>query len=371
MIAKLLKVAAPVLVACYLLLVPNSAHAARLYFYPDELDVVAGGSFVVEVRLDTEGESVNAVHVKGNVTGGILESVTTANSIIDIFINASVDENRRTFHFYGGTPNGFSGDGIIGRLNITSGRPGEVNITFDEETQILSGEGVDISETATLNTAKIISLEPSANHIIITSRSHPDQNQWYNKSDVNLHWDLEDGVEYSYLVSLDPKAVPDETPDRPTGDLIWQGDISLSGLGEGIYYFTLRRIGQDGVTRYRMMIDKSAPEWIGFEMSDGVAETQYTDFITLFAKDKLSGINRYEVRVDNEEPKIILSPYLLPDDYFTLTFSAIDNAGNKTEKTIVSDSQKAITWIYIISALMALGAIIVLVKPIRKRIFTN
>jgi len=347
------------------------AHAAQLYFYPDNLDVVAGGSFVVEVRLDTEGESVNAIDISGNVTGGIIESVTTANSLIDIFLNSSAID-KETFNFAGGTPGGFVGSGIIGRLNITTTMPGSLSVTFDESSQLLSGSGESLEPSdILLKSVTINALQPSANPIIITSKSHPNQNNWYNKENLQLHWDLEDGVDYSYLVSLDPAATPDDTPDKPQGTLLWLGDINIEGLDEGIYYFTLKRVGEESIARFRAMIDTTPPEWLGFETNEGVPETNYKDFVSFIAKDELSGINHYEVTVDNSPPKLIIAPYLLPEDYLKIKITAFDNAGNAIDENIIGDTQKNIIVIYIVVGLIVLGSAIVAIKPIRERLFTK
>ena len=346
------------------------AEASKLYLYPDSIDVIAGDSFVLEVRLDTEGESVNAVDITGNVDDGIVENVLTADSIIEILIHAGALDSD-TFHFIGGIPGGYVGNGVIGRVSITAVKPGTLAVTFGEESIILGESGKSLKDQTATRGSNINVLQPSENHILITSKSHPDQNKWYNEKDLHLHWDLEEGTEYSYLVSLDPMAVPDDTPDRPKGELLWLGDINIGGLNEGIYYFTLKRVGQDALARFRTMIDTTPPEWVGFEVSEGVPETNYQAFVTFLAKDKQSGINHYEVKVDNERPQNVLAPYILPSGYLNITISAIDNAGNHIEKNIIGDSQRNILVLYAIVGLMVLGAAVVAIRPIRERIFTK
>ena len=359
-----------VFVLSYIFVFSYDAHAAQLYLYPDNLDVRTGASFVVEVRLDTEGESVNAIDITGTVENGIIESITTANSIIDIFIDATA-VGQNTFHFSGGTPGGFVGSGIVGRLSITATKPGSLSISFGNAT-ILSGSGESLLSEIKVRSATENVLQPNGDHIIITSKSHPNQNEWYNEKDLKLHWNLENGMEYSYLMSLDPGAVPDDTPDKPQGTLEWQGDISINDLTDGINYFTLKRVGENSVARYRAMIDTVPPEWLGFEKSAGVAETEYKDFLSFLAKDELSGINHYEVGVD-DSPSVLLTSqsYILPSEYTHITITAFDNAGNITEKDIVSSTAKKITLIYVIAGLMVIGAVIVMVRPLRKRVFTK
>ena len=354
----------------YYVLGTNVTHAAQLFFYPETIDTVAGESVVFEIRINTEGRAVNAIDISGNIQNGLIESVTTANSVIDIFIDASATDGN-SFRFSGGTPGGFIGSGIIGRVLVTAVAPGTLGLSFDTSSKLLSEEGKSLEAETTLREANANVLQPSANHIIITSKSHPDQSTWYSEKNLHLHWDLEGGEEYSYLVSLNPGAVPDDVPDKPTGLLEWQGDVTINGLDDGISYFTLKRVGEEGLARYRALIDTAPPYWIGVEESDGVPETNYRRFVSFLAKDELSGINHYEVKVDNGQAETILAPYILPDEYLKITLNAVDNAGNRAEYTIRGKIQRNITSLYIIVGLLVLGALIALVRPIRERIFTK
>jgi len=224
---------------------------------------------------------------------------------------------------------------------------------------------------AAANEASAKVAEKSDRYIEITSRSHPNQNAWYNEENLHLRWDLEDGVEYSYLVSLEPVAVPDNNPNKPTGQLLWLGDVNIEGLTQGIYYFTLKRVGESEISRYRAQIDTTPPEWIAVETNAGVPETNKQDFVTFLARDELSGISKYEVAVDGGEPKGILPPYILPTDYSKVVITAYDKAGNTVSHTILGETGKKEFGVYIIVALIIIGGAVVAIRPIRERIFTQ
>jgi len=360
-------ITALVLLTTYYLL--PTAHAARLYFYPQNVNVAEGDSYIVEVRIDTEGELINALEIGGSVSNGSIKSISTDNSLIQIFISSSHTDN--SFRFTGGTPGGFTGDGIIGRLTIRASQSGETLVAFDENPNLLSGIGQNISAPINFINASANITARSQNHIDISSRSHPDQNTWYNETNLHLRWNLEDGIEYSYLVSLDPTAVPDNTPDKPTGKLQWQGDISIEGLSQGIYYFTLKRVEESDIFRYRAMIDTIPPSWIAVELSEGVQETGGQSFVTFIAKDDLSGISHYEVRVDKNAAQDAIAPYILPDHYGKITLTAYDNAGNSIDETIISEGERRVFGIYIVVLLIIIGGAVVGIKPIRERIFAE
>ena len=366
-IVKVLLCTAILLTTYYLL---PTAYAARLYFFPQNISVSEGDSFVVEVRLNTEGELINAIDVEGNVSTGIIESINTSNSLIQIFVE-STQTGDNTFRFTGGTPGGFEGDGIIGRLNVRATETGESNINFDKSAKVLTALGQKTAiPLSFIDTTAEIS-PPSLNRIKLSSRNHPDENKWYSNTTLNIHWDLEDGVEYSYLVSRDQSAMPDETPDQPEGKLEWQGDISIEGLDNGIFYFTVKRVGETDIARLRTMIDTTPPEWVAFESSEGVPETRDRAFLTFIAKDELSGISHYEALVDREPAESVTAPYILPNDFGTVTIIAYDNAGNSVERTVIGETQRNVLILYIVVLLIAIGGAVVAIRPIRERIFTE
>jgi len=350
-----------------IILVTPHANAARLYFYPQNASIIEGDSHVVQVRIDTEGESINALEIGGTVTNGLIESINTANSLVQIFVGSSFVDN--SFSFTGGTPGGFIGDGIIGVLTIRPTGEQNISIEFDENPNLLSGLGQSLSSQISVLSAAANVTTRNEDYIDISSKSHPDENSWYNETNLHLRWGLEDGVEYSYLVSLDPAATPDDIPDRPSGQLEWQGDISIEGIDQGIYYFTLKRVGQDDIFRYRAMVDTAPPNWIAVESSVGVAETGGLPFVSFVAKDDLSGISHYEVRVDKGLPNTVFAPYVLPEHYGRITITAYDNAGNTVEETIISDTERRAFGIYIVVLLIVIGGAVVAIKPIRERVF--
>jgi len=133
----MLKIGTVVFVLSYIFVLSYDAYAARLYFFPQNISVSEGDSFLVEVRLDTEGESVNAIDIEGSVGAGIIESINTSNSLIQLFVE-STRTGDNSFRFAGGTPGGFKGDGIIGRLNVRATETGTTNINFDKSAKILT-----------------------------------------------------------------------------------------------------------------------------------------------------------------------------------------------------------------------------------------
>jgi len=170
---------------------------------------------------------------------------------------------------------------------------------------------------------------------IISSKTHSDQDEWYPESTLHLHWHLEEETKYSYLISYDPLAEPDEIADEPEGKLTWMGDIEYKGLEDGIYYFHLKQATKNKQQElewgpkvtFRAMIDTSLPEEFELEFTE-IEGKNYLVFIT---KDKTSGVEYYEVKEGKGSFAKAISPYLLKDQNLrsAIEVRAIDGAGNK------------------------------------------
>src|SRR3989344_1850815 len=117
-----------------------SAHAARLYISPSEGAYVPGESFLVQVRVDPQGECVNAAEVYMSYPTNILEAQDAAQggSIFTLWISEpQVNPKLGTISFSGGIPGGYCGR--------TSGDPGLTNVlaTIPFKFKDIEGLGVE------------------------------------------------------------------------------------------------------------------------------------------------------------------------------------------------------------------------------------
>jgi len=326
----------------------NQAEAATLYFYPQNIDVFQGENVVLEVRLDTEGETVNAIEAVGEILGsGIsIGSIDTSNSLLQILLE-NPEAGGNTFRFIGGVPKGFNGQGIIGRLNLTLNQTGTKRIVFSDSSRVLenSDTGMELS-LKKLESLITVSVKPK-DYIELSSRTHPVKNQWYSAREVNIHWELEPGAKYSYLVSQEPVTEPDDVADMPTGDKIWQGDIALQDLADGIYYFSVKKVSSTTVSRYPIFQDATLPEWTSVMLNQGTVESDGKPFVTFLAKDVTSGIDYYEIQVDSDEFQRVNPPNFVIEkpDYKRVVVRAYDKAGNVIEESIETKGGDYSLWI--------------------------
>ncbi len=374
MVLRQHKVLATLVLLPFFVGVPT-ALAAQIYFFPSEISLSLGETAILEIRMDTEGESISAVEVIGSINSNIttIGAIEPVNTLVKVFVDISLT-GERSFRILGGTPNGFQGTGIIGRLLIRADKTGQAEAAFDNISKaILNTEG-GTEATLKFNRAYItvgeavctLTVRGSLSRIVpsgldCSSDFAPSHRLPRNRiGELKLHWDLEEGTLYSYLVSLDPVAVPDGTPDRPEGDLVWMGDITVSGLENGIYYFAVKKVGDNPVSHYRAMIDTIAPAWVDFKTSSEAGITGGEEFASFLAEDSLSGISRYEAKVDDQDPEEVISPYVLPSRYKKMTITAYDRAGNSMEKMITAEYGQPTLLDLLLGVVIILGVVVVL-----------
>ncbi len=233
----------------YLLLFPLFTGAATLYLLPQSQTIYQGDSFLVEVRLNTEGEEINAIEAYLEFPQDKLEAVNIGKgeSILTLWIKEPSFSNQTgEISFGGGMPKGFNGEGklltLIFSVNQRNIQRESASITFKEEDcKVLLNDGKGTEAELTFLEGNYEIIKKPEGLPVISSRTHPDQDKWYKAKTLHLHWDLIEGAEYSYLLSHDPLAEPDEIPDKPEGELIWMGDMEYQGLEDGIYYFHLQQ----------------------------------------------------------------------------------------------------------------------------------
>jgi four helix bundle protein len=361
------------LFSIFYILSPLRGWAATLFLMPQSEEIFKGDSFFVEVRLDTEGEEINTADVKVTLPDNSIEVIDfeKGGSIFTLWVKEP-DIKEREISFLAGVPGGFIGNGLIGRINFLGKEVGKAEIDFSKDSMVLLNDGKGTPANLTFLDGSYEVLEKSKDLPVIYSSTNRDQNKWYKSSTLHLHWDLVSGAEYSYILSQDPSAEPDNTPDKPEGDLIWMGDMEYKNLEDGIYYFFLKQKlpEKDWSPRvtFRAMIDTTKPE----EFKPEIAEIEGKKYLVFSTTDKISGVDHYEIATLNQggiffnakpklEWKVGKNPYLLGDQKLSKIFvKAIDKAGNEQISEITLPSKPFPYWIIpvIVICLLIIGWII-------------
>ena len=109
----------------------------------------SGDTFLVEIRLDTQGEVINAIEASLKFPQAVLEveDFTTGGSILSLWLGkAEINQNEGSLFFSGGAPGGYLGkNGLIGRIifKVSEGIKGDnyTQIDFIKETKVLLNDG--------------------------------------------------------------------------------------------------------------------------------------------------------------------------------------------------------------------------------------
>ena len=127
-----------------LLFLASPVFAAKLYFETDARQIPAGENFKVNLYLDTEGETVNAIEAAIPYPANFLKlkDWNNGNSIINFWIEEPQAESH-ILSFAGIIPNGWRSDkGLVLRLDFEAVENGKARLAFEKSTRVLLNDGL-------------------------------------------------------------------------------------------------------------------------------------------------------------------------------------------------------------------------------------
>lgn len=334
----------------------NSQGDASLYFSPSSGKKTVGTTFLVEVRVNTTGHSINAAEGSIVFDPAKLQviSVSKAGSIFTLWAaEPSFSNADGTVNFGVGIPNpGYSGsNGVIITINFKAKTATTVKGYTDVvmvSGAILANDGEGTNILSSLGRANFYLspsvVEPTPNPeeqpqaaSIIKSPTHPDPEKWYSNNNPTFSWQLSDTVDaVSYLITGKPASNPGKVPDGLVSEAKFQG------VADGVNYFHLRfrESGTWGsINHFKFQVDTKPPKQ--FEISTSTASNREPE-IVFETSDDLSGIDHYEIKVD-EKDWIKIDKSLAGKAYKVSNLSygdhlilvkAVDMAGNSTVASI-------------------------------------
>jgi hypothetical protein len=332
---------------------------------PQSQTVYQEDSFLIEIRLDTEGEEINAIEANLKLPSDLLKitDFSKGGSILTFWPQEPTLRDN-VVSFVGGIPGGFKGEGLILKINFLGKEIGKAEVNFKDDSKVLLNDGKGTPAKLNFLEGNYEIIEKPEKLPKISSRTHPDQNKWYKETTLHLHWDLIEGAEYSFILSKDPLAEPDEIPDKPESKegLAWIGDMEYPNLEDGTYYFHLRQKLPDEdwspKVTFRAMIDSTPPEDFKPEIGKDPTIFEGKYFLSFATTDKTSGIDHFEIleadrrgfkrgTTRKAEWKRVESPYLLEDQSLQsiIKVKAVDKAGNEKISEIIPPAKPFPYWI--------------------------
>jgi hypothetical protein len=327
------------------------------------LTLARGSQATITVIVDAPGESVNAISGDIVFDTNLMEitGVSKAGSVLGLWVQEpSYTNENGTAHFEGVALNpGYSGSGgKIATITVRAKGEGTGDIAFGSASVLANdGSGTNIMTAAQklsyTITPAIANPTPKgtpppiqqppitdSREISITSETHPDPKQYENSATLHMTWQTPPGAEsMAYSISQSATAKPSDEKPIESGM-----SFDISTYPDGIWYIAIRFKTAEGwtntITR-EVRIDRTPP--LAFAIEEKKKDTDPTNPKPRFdwgAKDALSGITKYDVRIDTgswiDAATLEKGSYIFPPQkpgQHLLTVRAYDGAGNIREST--------------------------------------
>ena len=356
-----------ILIFSFLIVFPAQGQRASLYLTPSTGNYTVGNTFLVQVKVNSGEVAINATDGTLVFDPDKLEVVKLSkeDSIFTLWVQEPVFSNSLgTINFAGGKPSpGFTGAaGIIINITVKAKTAGTANLTFAVGSVLADdGKGTNIlthmGSGAYTFTARVITPVPptipgqvppvpptipgpAPAAPVVSSPTHPDENKWYSNNNPEFTWQLPpDVTKVSYVIdrnpTTNPKFVAEGLPSK----------VSFSNLEDGIWYFHINfknRYGWGALTHRKVLIDTVPPKPFEITVDNKGDPTNPTPILHFRTEDELSGLEYYEVQIDEGPAAVVVaaeierSPYQLPPQHLGKHFvkvRAFDKAGNFSSAT--------------------------------------
>ncbi len=354
---------------------PASVLAFQVKIEPAELVLVEGQTAVIDLLIDTEGETINLVEtfLAFSFDKLSLGSVSRGGSIFPFWlIDPMVDQRTGAIRLVAGLAHpGFNGQqGLLARLTLQALKSGSAALEVLPVSTAYLNDGLGTPRLLSAITGlpiEILSLlprpiiekrpplgvgepimlpapreelAPGLEEIIVlppvvSSPTHPDSSTWYPRREVILKWAETIDSRSSFVLDQQRDTIPDQTPEKE------RGEVHYSEVGDGIWYFHLR-LNNDRAwseaTHFRLQIDATPPRPFNLTLIKPTDFTEDQYALAFFSTDETSGLDYWEIREPGRVTRVSQSPYMLAHQtpgIFRVLVQAIDLAGNKREQALM------------------------------------
>lgn len=352
-----------ILIVSLFFVFPGIVKAASLYLSPSTGAYTVGNTFLVQVRINSAGYSINAADGTLVFDPDKLEvvSVSKTNSVFSLWVQDPEYSNAvGTIEFAGGKPSpGYTGaSGVVINITFKTKISGTANLTFASGSILADdGKGTNVlgsfgSGTYTLNARSVtpitqdqtptqpvtVSNLPSQPEVF--SKTHPNNEKWYSNNNPEFTWNLpSDVTKVSVLLHKNAAGNPGPISDGKIETKKYEN------IEDGIWYFHIKfgnEYGWGNILHRKVLIDTKAPG--SFEIGYDSGGDAYNPRPTILfeSEDETSGIDYYEITAGNRsattsKASTKANPFEMfaiePGDH-KLTVKAVDMAGNSSSASI-------------------------------------
>jgi len=297
----------------------NSAYSASLFFSPNSGTFTVGKTFSVSIKVDSGGGvGINAAEaiLSFDPTYLNVNTVSKSGSIFTLWpVEPTFSNSKGEISFAGGSPTAYTGSaGTIISITFVAKKEGTTEVKFKSGSVLAAdGKGTNVlssmgSATFVLKAGEIPPPEekpeekpptgPLPPKPEVSSPTHPDPEKWYSNKNPEFTWRLPaDVIGVSFLLTQSPSSNP---------GTLSQGLIDskkYENVEDGIWYFHIRyqnKAGWGPILHRKVLIDTTPPEILEFSIKKE-DPTDPKPILTFYATDTLSGIDYYQILVDDKE----------------------------------------------------------------------
>lgn len=367
----------------------SGAEAAVVYILPGQGNFAPGETISIDVKIDSEGASVNAVQGEIGWPADVLEFIGASKdgSAFNFWLEEpALSGAKNSLSFIGGTAKGIAGGSLqVVNIKFKAATAGGADISITgaavtandgHGTNVLSnarGASLKVGAEAAQpkspaeapKTAPTPVVEPTAppaeapktaplpipvpvrverkaipsqvlpQKPVIQVPQYPDQTQWHNYlGEVVALWDVSpDVIAVAAVLDHNPNTIPAQAEKELTTGR------DFGAFEDGIWHVHARfknNIGWSEAAHFRFAIDTKPPAPFELVVQDGETTDNPAPVIQFTSSDALSGLKGYEIRIDNNEAVKISAaefagqftlPLQVPGTH-RVEVKAIDEAGN-------------------------------------------
>lgn len=290
---------------CAFFILLSPVEAAQLFFRSDKPSYKTGETGLATLNINTERKAINAIGATISYDPSLIEitKISLDRSIINFWPqSAAINPEAGEITFKGIIFNP-AYNGALGRLigvEFKAIAPGSLNFRAVNFSVLANdGKGTAISTKGVSKAIAIIGAAQSNSFITITSATHPNQKQWYNKSALSLAWSTSKKELTSLAYALDRNA-----KTQPSEKLITNfKSAAVRDLANGVWYAHVRGRDAKGAwyatEHFKINIDTQPPESNTIIVLPRQGEFVLPT-IRAQAKDSLSGVKQYEIIVNGK-----------------------------------------------------------------------
>lgn len=286
----------------------SSASAGTLMLSPTSGAFTVGSTFDVQILLDTEGKSVNALDVDLRFPPDKLQLVTpkTNLSVISVWTSQPQFNNvTGQVRLQGGIPRGINvNNALVATLTFRVKAVGTAIVRFStDNSKVLLNDGQGTNDLRHQEDALYTLILPPPAGPQVVSETHPNQAVWYSNTSAILSWaslNNEEVQNYSYIFNEDPVTTPDDSGDGKRNQIVYKN------ITDGRHYFHIKALRDGvwgGVTHFAISIDSEPPAQFPITILPAARTSVRDPIIKFSTTDADSGVDHYELKIVPLQPQ--------------------------------------------------------------------